>query len=259
MCLKLSVLVVDDINESRLERNAVSFHDANVEAYINDGKYTSVYDGNNFKNKNLPDEIDLLLLHNNSVAAWEKLGISSRVTIKYTGGDPPQNKFLEEHWIRQRSIKRKSDAVTKNEAEQIIKWIINRCSEEYLPNLLKPPQTKELITSIFIFCMGYLSAGVGAGEINDEEVKILIGWNDQVKEISPNTEADWKAGWETVKNPQWWDDLEKIDNLKEKVRIEMDGNLDENLEKLIYFIKGKGTIEHFETVKTVLKMLKEKI
>lgn len=120
-------------------------------------------------------------------------------------------------------------------------------------------KTKEILTGLFIFCMGYLSAGVGAGEINDEEVKILIGWNDKVKEISPNTEADWKAGWEKVKNPLWWDDLEKINNLKEKVRIEMDGNLDEHLEKLIDFIKGKGTIEHLETVKTVLKMLKEKI
>jgi hypothetical protein len=127
-----------------------------------------------------------------------------------------------------------------------------------IPDICKPKSTGELITAIFIFCMGYLSAGVGAGEIKDEEVKELIGWNDKIKEISPNTEADWKAGWEKVKNPQWWDDLGKIDNLKEKVRREMNGNLDEHVENLIDFIKGKGTIKHFETVKTVLKMLKEK-
>jgi hypothetical protein len=146
--------------------------------------------------------------------------------------------------------------ITVTDVSQLVDYSSGRRPE--IPDICKPKSTGELITSIFIFCMGYLSAGVGAGAINDEEVKTLIGWNDNIKTISPNTEADWNEGWENVKNSQWWDDLGKINNLKEKVRIEMDGNLDEHLEKLIDFIKGKGTIEHFETVKTVLKMLKEK-
>lgn len=146
--------------------------------------------------------------------------------------------------------------ITTGDVSQVVDYSLGKRSE--IPDICKPKSTGELITAIFIFCMGYLSAGVGAGEINDDEIKALIGWNDKIKEMSPNTETDWKSGWEKVKNPQWWDDLGKIDNLKDQVRREMDGNLDEHVEKLIDYINGNDAIEDFETVKIVVKMLKEK-
>jgi hypothetical protein len=126
-------------------------------------------------------------------------------------------------------------------------------------------QGSEHIAALDILCQGYLMAGMAAGKIdkNDkDEVIALIGWSDKIKEIFPKAESDWEDGWEKVKNPQWWDIVGDIQDIKDQIRREMQvikktkGNLSNSIEILIDLIINEKKIEDYKVVKNALKNLR---
>lgn len=140
--------------------------------------------------------------------------------------------------------------------------IVNGKSQEIFSDTWNDPfstlKTPEIITAIFIFCLGYLMAGVAAGKIDkkdEEEVKTLIRWNDQIKDTFPALLA---SGWEKAKNPKWWFSKEQINYLKEFAKGNMIDHPYSKVKKLIKYIEKGSDIEDYHVIKEAFMDLGKK-
>lgn len=125
------------------------------------------------------------------------------------------------------------------------------------PAICKPKPAKEVLSAISIFCLGYLMAGVAGGKIDTkdvDDVKLLIGWNDQIKDTFP---ALLESGWEKAKNPKWWFSEEQIKYLKEYANRDMGEHPFPKVEKLIGYIVKGNDIEDYKVIKEAFKELVE--
>jgi len=126
-----------------------------------------------------------------------------------------------------------------------------------IPAVCKPKPAKEVLSAISIFCQGYLMAGVAVGKIDkkdEEDVKLLIGWNDQVKDTFP---ALLEFGWEKAKNPKWWFSEEQIKYLKEYANRDLGEHPYSNVKKLIGYIAKGNDIEDYKVIKEAFEELVE--
>jgi hypothetical protein len=140
--------------------------------------------------------------------------------------------------------------------------IVNGKSQEIFSDSRKNPfpplKTTEIITSIFIFCNGYLMAGTAVGKIDkkdEAEVKRLIGWEDRIKDTFP---ALMESGWAKAKNPKWWFSKEKIEYLKEFSKRDVVEHPYPNVDKLIDYIVKGDDIEDYKVIKEALIELGKK-
>ncbi|MGD2084546.1 MAG: hypothetical protein PVH61_00030 [Candidatus Aminicenantes bacterium] len=241
---KLFLHIIDDTNINRRDRT--------LENAIGTSHFIRAYKEDNSSILAVHYKDALKYKDGKPIAACQTY--KGKLIVAYSGGDI--EKFL---LTEDRNCKRvlRIERVVEQESpisEFEWNWIyrnINETGNNFREQVLRYELV--ILPALAILCQGYLMAGVAAGKIQDKEVEKLIFWNDKIKINYPKI----KSGWETVTNPQWWDDLGKIKDIKEQVRREIGKKCDENVEKLIDYINGTNDIEDFVTVKTVFKKLKD--
>ena len=226
----MNVLVLDKKGE-RAETNARAFSICNVDTFLyspGEGRYRLSDDGK--EKADLPGEFSLLLLHDTDRTRWGKLSRRKAcLIVRYTGGDE-RRESEGEHWIRQRSITGKRDALSPKEAQQILSWANEFLQGEdaELPPIMQEPANVDHLSALSILCQGYLAVHAEAYDEKEgwepEEISDAL---EQMKWTEELMSSGMTSRVEEVTKPDWWrvfDDEDGIlDEAKQEWGDEADG------------------------------------
>jgi len=199
----LSILVLDATNRNRGKEITENFFSDEVAIYFYEGEYTHLFDGKKFIYGNLPDAINLLVLHNNDEGSWKELQKEADITVRYTGGDITEKTDESKgiYWI-QRSVV-KGTEIDKKDADEITNWAKDKIEnrETSIPHILRD-SSNSYLTALSILCQGYLAAH-GAKYI-------LKGWDEVWNKLSEKIRDD-KNPYQLVEDKRknteakrWW-------------------------------------------------------
>lgn len=195
-------------------------------------------------------------------------GYGSNDNTVYYGGnggeDPDFPKDGKERiW---RIVDKVTGHLSSDEAAQLLEYFklpVKKRNDDNRPGILKKKLEPQVIASLSILSQGYLMAGVAAGKIVDKKVEYLIGWDDKIKKIFPKADSDWEAGWEKVKEPQWWwdtfaeDKEDALKSMKEKIKLEWEKDRPDVFDKLFDMIEG-GQVDQPSVIAQVFCAISDK-
>lgn len=254
----LNILVLDKTNRDRGKEIAKKFITDEVAIYFYDGEHTYLFDRKTFNHENLPDAINLIVLHNNNEGLWKELQKEADIIVRYTGGDVTEktDESNGTYWM-QRSIV-KGTEIDKKDADAITNWTIDKIEkrETSIPHILRAILNSYLI-ALSILCQGYLAAHGGEG-LGEEWKQVWEKLPDDLKDKNNPYRLIEEKRNKTKDKDDFWKNVIRD---RKNIEAELDENGKTALKPILDAVYGESSLS-VKTVKgayiTLKSILKEK-
>lgn len=199
--MALTVLVIDKAVE-RCRAQAQAFSGSGHDAYVY-GAGKTAKAPNWTQGKDLPSDLDAIILHNNNAALAQGLSrqiadavasskMSDLVVVRYTGATQIPARDSREIWIH-RAIVDAASALTKSEASQIADWIVGMkagmAASIQLPPILGG-SPYEMALEV-LYALYRCAPGLGS----DEGIGLLPQFERSIVEYVCGRDAEGPQGW----------------------------------------------------------------